>query len=185
MAQPEKKRKLKPIEICPNGHHYNALANGDICAVCGAKLDFTAEMTEEELDKFVCTDESEWVCGFLVCIGGRNKGQPYIIHAGKNYVGSSSKMDIYITGDRKIEKENHAVILYDPVGKKSILLPGESRGMVYWQGEAIFEPQELAADDRVELGDSCFRFVPFCSPDFDWKDNGSAFAVAGKSGPKP
>lgn len=179
MAQKAKTRKLKPIEICPNGHHYNAVTHGDTCAVCGAKLDLTVEMTKEELDEFIRIDEREWTCGFLVCIEGRNKGKTFIIHDGKNYIGRDPNMDICIAGDERIEKKNHAVIMYDYIGKKTILLPGESRGMIYWQGQALYEPQELAPNNRIELGDSWFCFKPFCDNDFDWKDNNGLMASAG------
>jgi hypothetical protein len=78
---PEQKRKLKPIEICPNGHYYNSSRTGDICAVCGAKLDppEPEELTPEEIAELTYIAEKNWVCGWLVCIRGPNKGHGYII----------------------------------------------------------------------------------------------------------
>lgn len=172
MAEKPKKRKLKPIEQCPNGHYYNAVTNGEICAVCGTKLDppEPEELTPEELEELTYIEEKNWVCGWLVCIEGPNKGNDYKIRDGKNFIGSASSMDIQIIGDKRIEKKNHAVILYDNRQKKTMLLPSDSHGMVYWQGQAIFEPVTLEPFNVVEFGESAFKYVPFCGPDFNWKE---------------
>ena len=163
-------KKLKPIEQCPDGHYYNTMRTGDICAVCGKKLDpppADESETEKEQDLL---EEKAWVCGWLVCIKGINKGRAYIIKDGKNFIGSTSDMDIQIIGDKKIEKKNHAVIMYDSRQKKTILLPSDSRGMIYWQSQAIFEPKALEPFDSIELGESVFKYVPFCGDVFDWTD---------------
>jgi hypothetical protein len=117
-------------------------------------------------------NEEEGVCGWLVCIKGVNKGRAYIIKDGKNFIGITSDMDIQITGDRKIVKKNHAVIMYDSRQRKTMLLPSDSHGMVYWQGQAIFEPKILEPFDDIELGESVFKYTPFCGADFDWADRG-------------
>lgn len=176
-----KKRALKPIEQCPNGHYYNAITNGDICAVCGAKLDppEPQELTKEEQAELTYIEEKNWVCGWLVCVQGPNKGHDYKIVDGKNFIGSVSSMDIQIVGDKRIEKKNHAVIMYDSLQKKVLLLPSDSRGMVYWQGQAIFEPIALEPFNVIELGESAFRYVPFCGPDFDWKEPMGGMSAGG------
>jgi len=168
MAVNNKKRELKPIEICPNGHYYNSSRTGDICDVCGEKLDPPEDLSDEEIKEYTYIEEQDRVCGWLVCIEGLNAGRDYQIRDGKNFVGSSSCMDIQILGDRKIEKKNHMVIAYDSRDKATTILPGESQGMVYWQGHAIFNPKELSANDRIEIGESVFKFIPFCDGDFDW-----------------
>jgi hypothetical protein len=48
------------------------------------------------------------------------------------------------------------------------LLPGESVGLVYLDGEAVYAPKPLAGFERIELGASAFRFVTFCGDRFDW-----------------
>ena len=172
MPDKTKKRKLKPIEQCPDGHHYNAVTNGEICPICGKKLDppTPEELTPEELQEQTYLDEKSWVCGWLVCIKGANKGRGYEIHDGKNFIGSASSMDIQIVGDKRVERLNHAVITYDSKTRTVLLIPGDSHGMVYLQEQAIFEPKELEAFSEVEIGESIFIFAPLCSGDFDWKD---------------
>ena len=112
----EKKKKLKPIGQCPDGHFYNSSRTG------------------------------------------------------KNLIGTTSVMDIQIIGDTKIEKRNHAVIMYDYKQKKTMLLPTDSHGMIYHKGHALFEPVTLEAFDEIELGESAFRFVPFRGDDFSWAE---------------
>jgi len=165
------KKQLKPIEQCPDGHYYNSSRTGDICAVCGKKLD-PPEPEESEEASELSLAESDWTCGWLVCVKGVNKGRAYIIKDGKNFIGSTSGMDIQIIGDKKIEKKNHVVIMYDQRQKKTMLLPTDSHGMVYWQGQAIFEPKTLEPFDNIEFGESIFRYAPFCGEDFDWADQG-------------
>ena len=98
-------KPLKPIEQCPDGHYYNTIRTGDICAVCGKKLDPPPPDESETKNEQDLLDEKSWVCGWLVCIKGINKGRPYIIKDGKNFIGSTSDMDIQILGDKKNRKE--------------------------------------------------------------------------------
>jgi hypothetical protein len=161
-------KKLKPIEQCPDGHFYNTSRTGDICAVCGKKLDPPEPEETENHEDHALLGEELWACGWLVCTKGVNKGRAYTIKNGKNFIGSTSSMDIQIVGDKKIEKKNHAVIMYDSRQKKTLLLPTDSHGMVYWQGQAIFEATEIQPFNDIELGESVFKFAPFCGDDFDW-----------------
>ena len=78
-------------------------------------------------------------------------------------------MDIQILGDNEISRRNHAVIVYDPKKKETVLLPGDSNGIVYWQESAVYAPTVLKAYDTIELGNSKFAFVPFCGEHFVWE----------------
>lgn len=162
------KIKLRPVEICPNGHHYNAISYGDTCPNCGEKIDAESRKTPEELVKELTLKSEEWVCGWLVCIKGVNKGRSYEIRAGKNPIGSDITMPIRILCDPHINKGNHGVVVYDAHKVQTILLPGDSRGLVYVEDNAIFGPTELDSHDRIQIGDSVFIFVPLCNDKFDW-----------------
>ena len=168
----EEKRSLKPIERCPDVHFYNSSRTGDVCAVCGKKLDppESEETTPGELEELARLRDLSKVCGWLVCVKGPNRGLAYAIREGKNFIGSASGMDIQIIGDGKIEKTNHAVIMYDPRQRATMLLPPESRGMTYLQGQAAYEPIALEPFDSLEIGGSAFKYAPFCGPDFAWED---------------
>lgn len=108
------------------------------------------------------------VAGWLVCVRGPEKGRDYRIHTEKNYLGRSDTMDIAIKGDDSISRVNHAVITYDPKKKAFRILKNEGRGLVYVNGEEIEGPVELHSYDAVEMGESLFVFIAFCSDKFDW-----------------
>lgn len=167
----KKPTKLKPIETCPDGHMYNSTKYGDTCPICGKKLDPPEEeLSQEEMEESIYQDKREWVCGWLVCVKGPNKGRDYKIKDGKNFIGMSSMMDIQVLGDKRIEKRNHAVILYDAKTRTTVLLPADSRGMVYLQEQAVFEPKTIEPFSKIELGESVFVYAPLCGGDFDWTD---------------
>ena len=77
-------------------------------------------------------------------------------------------MDISITGDDSISRENHAVISFNPKNGCFRLLPGESHGMVYLNDEEVYSASELFKGDVIELGQTKLKFVPFCDGGFVW-----------------
>lgn len=52
-----------------------------------------------------------------------------------------------------------------------MILPGDSNGLVYLNGEAVYLPQPLSAYDVIEMGESTFLFVPFCGEHYMWEDD--------------
>jgi len=160
---------LRPIETCPNGHRYNTWKYGDTCKVCGAKL-AEKDKTVEEWQKLLQLAPSQWACGVLLCIKGLNKGRMYAIRPGKNFIGSDPNMDIPINGDTQMAKKNHAVIMYDEKARKTKILGGDSKGMIYMDEAAVYKPKDLENLDRIEMGGSEFMFIEFCNKDFGWDD---------------
>lgn len=77
-------------------------------------------------------------------------------------------MDMCIVGDETISRNDHAFIVYDP--KKNIfrIQAGLSRGLVYLNGEEVIASETMKAYDTIEMGESAFKFVPFCGEDFKW-----------------
>jgi hypothetical protein len=110
------------------------------------------------------------VTGWLICIDGPSKGRDYRIMTEKNFVGRADGMDIQVLGDNHIARRNHAVLVYDPKKRKTILLPGDSQGLVYVNDEAVYAPVELAPYDSIELGKSKFLFIPLCGENFEWTE---------------
>ncbi len=108
------------------------------------------------------------VVGWLVCVDGNDRGRDYRIRGENNYIGRSEKMPICISGDPGISRENHAVITFDPKTSSFKLSPGDARGMVYLNGEAVYSPVDLCAHDQIQLGNSQFRFIPLCGDRFQW-----------------
>ena len=161
------------LERCPNGHVYNARRYGKICPYCNMKL--AGEDEEKKPVGFeppveLLEEEEEPVCGWLVCIQGARVGKDDRIHNGKNFVGRGDDMDIQILGDNEINRRNHAVIVYDQKKRNTVILPGDSAGLAYLRGEAVYVPAQLNPYDTIEMGKSRFIFVPLCGQNFEWND---------------
>ena len=110
------------------------------------------------------------VAGWLVAIKGPDKGRDYRIVPEKNFIGRSESMDISITGDNSISRDNHAVISYNPKKNSFRIYQGESKSLVYLNDEELITPEELKAYDIIELGQTTLRFVPFCGEGFIWTE---------------
>jgi hypothetical protein len=153
---------------------FSARRYGTICPYCNIE---TANKTKEEPapkdfdpEMELLREEIEPVCGWLVCVEGARVGKDYPIKTGKNFVGRADDMDIQILGDNEITRRNHAIIVYDPKKINTVLLPGDSSGIVYLNQEAVYVPTPLNSYDAIELGKSKFLFIPFCCEHFEWKD---------------
>jgi hypothetical protein len=108
------------------------------------------------------------VVGWLVVTDGPDRGRDFRLHAGRNFVGRAPEMHVALTNDPYVSRERHAVVVYDPRGNRFRVAPGEATGLVYRNGETVDAPQELAAGDMVEMGQTKLRFVPLCTEDFRW-----------------
>ena len=108
------------------------------------------------------------VVGWLVCIDGPEKGRDYRIRSEKNHIGRGSNMDICISGDETISRENHAMISFNPRNLHFRIAPGNSRGLVYLNDEEVEVPTDLKPYDMIEIGQGKFLFIAFCSEKFQW-----------------
>ena len=108
------------------------------------------------------------VVGWLVCVDGSEKGRDYRIRSEKNYIGRDASMDICISGDETISRENHAVISFNPRNVKFTIAPGTSRGIVYLNNDEVGIPTELKPYDLIEVGQCKLLFVSFCNENFQW-----------------
>lgn len=89
--------------------------------------------------------------------------------SGKNFVGRADDMDIQILGDNRISRRNHCVLVYDEKQSQTVILPGDSNGIVYLNEAAVYVPTQLTEFDVIEMGESKFLFIPFCGEHFKWK----------------
>ena len=112
----------------------------------------------------------EPVAGWLVCIEGADKGKDYRIEAKNNTIGRNENMDICIKNDSTISRENHARLAYDVKHNAFHLISAENTNGIYVNDEPVYVPTKLNAYDLIELGESKFVFIPFCSDSFNWKE---------------
>lgn len=156
---------------CQNGHMFSKKRYGTVCPFCNIE---TATPEKKEVQSEVDIEEAWFhedikpVCGWIVCVSGPRQGKDYKVVSGKNFIGRADDMDIQILGDNEISRRNHAVIVFDPKKKETVLLPGDSNGLVYLNENAVYVPTPLSPYDKVEMGNSVFVFVPFCGNNFMW-----------------
>jgi hypothetical protein len=110
------------------------------------------------------------VVGWLVCLEGPDHGRDYRIHSEKNFVGRSPTMDVCISGDEAISREKHATITFEPKKQVFWLVPGDSSGLVYLNGEVVYTPAQLKDRDVIELGKTKLVLVPFVNEGFRWSE---------------
>ena len=173
------------LNRCKNGHMFSEVKHGKICPYCNISLEQDTKWKEDDLpgpynDTYLDElEDRKRVVGWLVCVDGPSKGRDYRILPEKNFVGRSQDMDIRVIGDNTVNSRNHAVIMYDPEKNHTVVLPGDSQGLVYkldnddsWQ--VVYEPKELVSGDRLKIGASEFIFVAFCGDNegfkFNWRD---------------
>ena len=112
------------------------------------------------------------VVGWLVCIEGREKGRDYKLRGQINTIGRSEKMDVCIKGDKTISAENHARLSYSEKNNRFMLIPAESRNIIYLNGNEVFAAEPLAAYDVIDFGETKLMVLPFCSDRFTWPEPG-------------
>lgn len=167
---------------CPNGHLFDSRMYGTICPTCH----FVVKAAEPEPERTVADslesrllyEEIEPVCGWLACIEGTRQGQSFVIRDGKNFIGRADDMDIRILGDDRIARRNHAIIAYDSKNRQFMLLPGDSDGMVYLDGTAVYMPTLLIDMSVIQLGRTKLLFKPLCGANFAWDRSESSSTPA-------
>ena len=108
------------------------------------------------------------VVGWLICVEGPERGRDYRIRSEKNSIGRSESMDIYISADDSLSRENHAFVVFNPKKLTFRIQAGESRGLVYLNNDEVPTYAELTAYDMIEIGQTKLLFVPFWGEKFQW-----------------
>ncbi len=113
------------------------------------------------------------VVGWLVIIKGPGQGKALKVGYGMNSLGRGSGARIRLDfGDLEISRDNHAMLTYDPRGRRFYMQHGEGTNLTYLNNQPILAPVELTGGETILLGQTQLRFVPLCGPDFDWQDIG-------------
>lgn len=108
--------------------------------------------------------------GWLVSVNGACVGQDFRLHSGWNYVGRGSNVDVRIP-DNKVSAGGIIRIGYVSDERLFYVVPCENaRNIAKRNGKSILSLQELAAYDRIVVGDTELVFVPLCSEKFSWEE---------------
>ena len=106
------------------------------------------------------------VTGWLVCVNGPERGRDYRLHTGRNFLGRAANMDIPVSGDNELSRENHCSVVFEPKKQTFLLAPGSAN--TYHNGKAVTEAVNLTESDVIGAGASEFVFIPFCREDRSW-----------------
>lgn len=108
------------------------------------------------------------VAGWLICMTGTERGRDYRLHAGKNFVGRGTSMDVLMADDKTIARDKHCSVIYDPKGN-AFYVSREGGNLVYLNGRILDDSQELQEGDEITIGNTKLMFVPFCREGRTWE----------------
>lgn len=117
------------------------------------------------------TVDAEPVAGWIVVIKGPGRGGFRPVFVGMNSVGRAPSQRICLDfGDETISREEHAFITYDDETRTFYLQHGGKSNLVRLADKPVLQPTELKPNDRFRIGNTTFRFVACCGPEFNWSD---------------
>lgn len=108
------------------------------------------------------------VAGWLICMTGTERGKDYRLHAGKNFIGRSNSMDVWMVDDKTIARDKHCSVIYDPKGN-TFYVSGEGGNLVYLNGRLLDSLAQLQEGDEITIGKTNLLFVPFCREGRTWE----------------
>lgn len=79
-------------------------------------------------------------------------------------------MDIRLTDDAYISRDNHFSIVYDPKTNIFSFVPGG--GETHINNMVVNSVQQLCEDDVLEAGQTKYLFVPYCKEGRTWDEEG-------------
>lgn len=112
------------------------------------------------------------VVGWVVVVEGPGRGASQTLGYGMNSIGRAKTERVCLDyGDEEISRTQHALITYDPRGRKYFVQHGGGKNLTYLgDSDPVLMPAELKGGEEIVLGQTRLRFVPFCGKEFDWQD---------------
>ena len=107
------------------------------------------------------------VTGWIVCTEGKSRGRDYRLFHGWNRIGRNFNLTVCIPDDPAISRESHVAIVYDDKSNKFFAV-NEHGNLSYVNGEPLENTRVISNGDTIELGESKFVFIPFCTEDRKW-----------------
>lgn len=138
----------------------------------GSVASSDAEVEQKTVMLFPEAKVSHPVVGWLVAVGGAERGRDYRIKSGMNEIARDEdpEVDIVIRGDSTISRRHHAEIQYDPEENVFYLIRLKNDA-VKVNNVTIKRPTPLNPYDILQFGETRLVFVPLCSEKFQWTAN--------------
>ncbi|UYV36585.1 FHA domain-containing protein [Rhodobacteraceae bacterium D3-12] len=132
---------------------------------------------ENEADPIASSSEasvasfSKFPLGWLIVTEGPGRGAAFTIFSGVSKIGRGKDQTVALDfGDNSISRDNHAAIAFDAAQKCFFIGHGGKANLVRRNDRPVLSTEELAAGDKITIGETVLRFVPLCGPDFVWDD---------------
>lgn len=163
---------------CPNNHYYNAdkLPYCPHCINIETGVPITnlsgAGQADVETESVHIIDGTNTLqrktVGWLVCIEGNMLGESFILYDGDNYIGRSPHMNICLSKEPTVSRDNHACITYDRGHKKLSIRCDSSDHSVLFNDSVLLGSKPLENRNLIQLGDCVLLYVALCDEDFSW-----------------
>lgn len=109
--------------------------------------------------------------GWLVVVQGPGQGQVVTLGNGVNTIGRAPSERVCLDfSDTLISRQRHALITYDPKGKKFYVQQGDGTNLTYIGDTPVLTPTELEEFSKIQMGETVLLFVPLCGERFDWAE---------------
>ena len=109
--------------------------------------------------------------GWLVVVQGPGQGKVVTLGNGVNTIGRAPSERVCLDfGDTLISRQRHALITYDPKGKKFYVQQGDGTNLTYIGDTPVLTPTELEEFSKIQMGETVLLFVPLCGERFDWAE---------------
>ena len=109
--------------------------------------------------------------GWLVVVQGPGQGKVVTLGNGVNTIGRAPSERVCLNfGDETISRQRHALITYDPKGRKFHVQQGDGTNLTYIGDAPVLTPTELEEFSFIQMGETVLLFVPLCGERFDWAE---------------
>ena len=106
----------------------------------------------------------------VVVVEGPGKGQAMQLGYGSNPSDAGDRPRQAGFWRRSDSRNGHAVVTYDPRGRKFYVQHGGGTNLTYLDDQPVLAPVDLPALSHLGIGNTILRFVPLCGAEFDWQD---------------
>lgn len=108
------------------------------------------------------------VVGWMVCVKGSMYGQDFRLKSGRNFVGRGDNMDICLKGEKTVSRDRHAILIYEPKQNLFLAQPGETKELIYLNGDVVLMPTVMKKNDILQVGDVSLMLIPCCDEIYKW-----------------
>lgn len=118
------------------------------------------------------TKRAKFPVGWAIVTDGPGRGECFSLESGMSQIGRGEDQAIQLDfGDNAVSRTNHAAIVYDAEKHTFLLGHGGKSNIVRLNDEPVISNEALKAGDLIRIGETTLRFVPLCSPEFNWADD--------------